>query len=232
MGLFDDVAKVVKGRFTPSHDLTRTKKEDRTTTLYSAVMEHLGFDLVDSVLSARNHGEIRRAVRWFYSVLDEVTGERSEPWAMRPERTEAEVLKVLGEASKRYPFTEFDLLTADLRIGLTKVAGRGKMRGALACEVAYLRGVDFAQVIGRLADDDLSDCEVLDELEAVPGEMEAKAADWKIAAGWALAYNTFTSKDSSDTTLGAFCRWLSDEWGEMTDERLTERLQEVSGAPK
>lgn len=235
MGLFEKVAEVVRGRFTPSHDLTRTKKDVRTTTLYSSVMEHFGLDLVDSALSARNHAEIRKAVRFFYSVLDEVTGERSEPWAMRSERTEVEILAALAEASKRYPTTEFDELTADLRIGHAKVAGRGKMRGALACEakrVALLREVDFAQVIGRLADDDCTDAEVLHEWESVPGEVEVKAADWQVAARWALAYNDFTSKNPGDTTLGAFCRWLSDEWGEMTDDALSRRLQEVSGAAK
>lgn len=235
MGLFEDVAEVVRGRFSPSHDLTRTKKEDRTTTLYSAVMEQFGLDLTDSALSARNHDEIRRAVRWFYSVLDEVTGERSEPWAMRAERTEGEILDALAEASKRYPTTEFDGLSADLRVGLTKVAGRGKMRGALACEatrVSLLRGVDFAHVIGRLAEDGLTDAQVLHELESVPGEIEVKAAEWKIAAKWAICYNDYIATDPPDTTLGAFCRWLSVEWGEMTDDALSQRLEEISGAPK
>ena len=235
MSLFGNVAEVLEGRFTPSHDLTRTKKAERVTTLYSALMEHFGLDLADSSLSARNHVEIRRAVRWFYSVLDDVAGERSEPWAMRPERTEAEIRGVLAEASKRYPTTEFDELTADLRIGLTKVAGRGKMRGALACEatrVSSLRKVDFAQVIGRLAADDLTDAEVLAEWESVPGEIDVKATDWKIAAKWALAYNDFASKNESDMTLGAFCRWISTEWDEMTDEGLAQRIDAALEAAK
>lgn len=231
MALFEDIANVLRGRFVPVDDLTRKKKSDRPFTLYSAVMENFGIGAADTLFSARNHSELRRAVRWVYSVLDEVTETRSQPWAMELTRTEGEVLEVLREAGRRHSSTEFDGLSADLRVGLGKVAGRGKIRGALACEatrVAVLEGVDFAKVIARLASENVRDEEVLTDLESIPGTIEQKDADWTMASKWALHYNEFASADPANSSLGSYCRWIADDWTEMTDDLLMERLEKVS----
>lgn len=232
MALFENIADVLRGRFVPVDDLTQKKKSERPFTLYSAVMENFGIGSTDTLFSARNHAELRRAVRWTYSILDEVTGTRSEPWAMQLERTESEILDALSEAGRQHPATEFDDLRGDLRVGLGKVAGRGKMRGALACEatrVAFISGSDFAEVISRLADDGVRDEEILAELEAIPGTIEQKEADWTVAANWALRFNDYASADPANTSLSAYCRWLSEDWSDMTDERLMARLENVAG---
>ena len=224
LSLFENVALVLRGRFAPIDNLSRKKKDDRPVTLFSAVLGNFGLGHSDSFLSARNHQEIHRAVKWTYSVLDDVTGTRSQLWAMQPGRTENEVVDVLVKAGLRHPATEFDGLTADLRVGLAKVAGRGKMRGALACEaarVAYLSDTDFAEVISPLVLEGMTDDDVLADLESVSGAIRTGDADWSTAKKWTLGYNEYAKTDPLNLSLGAYCMWLANGWKDITDEQLT-----------
>ena len=230
LSVFERVASVISGRFIPVDDLTRKKKDERPVTLFSAVMGSFGLDHKDSFLSARNHDELRRAVKWTYSILDEVTETRSQPWAMQPGRAEKEVVNALFEAGRRHPSTAFDGLTADLRVGLSRVTGRGKMRGAIACEAAraaVLKDIEFAEVISPLASEGVSDDDLLAELESLPGQVETEDVDWPVAKKWTLGYNEYLKTEPLDLSLGAYCAWLIPGWRDVTNEQLIACLESI-----
>lgn len=225
--LFERAAELLNGRFVPVAD-----KGNDGISLYSAVLENFGLEAIDSVLSARNHAEVRAGLHWFYSTLSATLGERSDTWAMRPSRTESEILNVLERARKAHPTTEFDDVKAVLRIGINKVAGRGKPRGSIAVEavrVAHLTGQSFSQTISESLRPGTSDLEALALLEAVAGDCDPKTVDWKTAAQWSLAYSAFTATDPQDVSLAAYCAWISDDWS-LSDGDLLQRLERVRAA--
>lgn len=227
--LFGEVAALLNGSFAPVEEKGRD-----AISFYSAVCKRFGIEANDSILSARNHSEVREGVRWFYARLSDLLGERSDTWAMRPMRTEDEVLEVLARAAKQFPSTDYDNVKAVLRIGINKVSGRGKPRGSIAVEavrVAHLQGQSFAQTISEALSPGSSDLEALSRLEAVMGDCDPKTVDWKPAAQWSLAYSAFTGSDPPDVSLAAYCAWISDDWS-MSDGDLLQRLERVRAVVK
>ena len=232
MGIFERVSDTLRGRFTPAADLKEAGEElGNPTTLYGAICETVGLRPTDSAMSASNHQAIRGAIRAIYEALDEVIGERSQPWAMRPERTEQEVLDALSRAASRNPNTDYDDVQAQIRVGVSKVGGRGKLRGALASEVARVAHVQqrpFAQVLADHLIDGRSEIDALVALEAVGGLAEQRDINWTTAQAWSRGYGRYTS-ESSDLSLLGYCRWLSTDWGDLGDEALIEAVVRVEG---
>jgi hypothetical protein len=223
--LFAEVAELLRGSFAPAEE-----KGSDARSLYSAVLKRFDLESSDSVLSARNHTQVRAGVRWFYAMLSEILGERSDTWAMRPERTEAEVVDLLGRASEAFSVTEFDNVKAVLRVGINKVPGRGKPRGSIAVEavrVAHLKDQSFAQTISEAFSQGSSDLEALERLEAVVGDCEPRNVDWKPAAKWSLGYSRFAATDPDDVSLAAYCAWISDDW-RLSDADLVQRLAKLT----
>jgi hypothetical protein len=226
--LFSAVASTLSGRFVSAVD-DDVEQPEGAVTLYSALLETFGLGSADSTLSASNHAELKAAISWFYATLDDVVGDRSEPWAMRAGRTESEVLDALGRASRRFPVTEFDDLRAVLRTGLHKVPGRGKIRGAVAVEatrVARVTGRSFSLTIGDTFVDGVSDADGLSALERVVGHIEVKGTDWAPAIAWSRGYNDFLASEPADVSLMAFCKWISDDWS-LSDGDLVQRLDSL-----
>lgn len=225
--MFAKVESVLSGRFVPAIDASRSyKKNERPFTLYSALMESLGLGFGDSVLSARNHDAIVAAVRHFYAALDSVTGERSQVWAMRPSRTEDEIVAALRAAAGQFAPTDFDGLVADLRVGLGKVAGRGKFRGAVAVEatrVACLERRPFVDVLEALFGREVPDAEALSCLESVPGDIDVADADWSPAISFANAYGEFLANDPDDMSLWSYWHWLRASSPIVSDQALSAR---------
>ena len=226
--LFAAVGSRLRGRFVAAVG-DNVEQPEGAVTLYSALLETFGLGSADSTLSATNHAELKAAIRWFYATLDDVVGDRSEPWAMRAGRTESEVLDALGRASRRFPVTEFDDLRAVLRTGLHKVPGRGKIRGAVAVEatcVARATGRSFSLTIGDTFVDGVSDADGLSALELVEGQIEVKGTDWSPASAWSRAYGDYLASEPTDVSLAAYCRWISDDWS-LSDGDLVQRLSSL-----
>lgn len=231
MVVFRSISDLARGNFAPVAEPSQgVKAAERRYTLYSAVAQHFGIGHSDSVLSARNHNEIARAIAWVYSVLDEVVGARSQPWAMQPERTEEDVVAALDRAGQKYPTTPFDAVTADIRAGNARLPGRGKPRSAVACEavrVSYGRGVSFAAVIAEVATLNLGDMAMVEHLEQQPGDLPERGVDWATATAWASGYGLFLAGEPDDHRLCAYCTWLFDDWTGVDDSVLLGRLIEV-----
>jgi len=227
MMIFAEVAELLRGRFAPAEEKGRD-----AISLYSAVLKRFGLESSDSVLSARNHTEVREGVRWFYARLSETLGQRSDTWAMRSERTEAEVVELLGRASEAFSVTEFDSVKAVLRIGINRVPGRGKPRGSIAVEairVAHVKGQSFTQTISEALPRGSSDLEALERLEVIIGDCDPRNVDWKPAAKWSLGYSKFSATDPDDLSLAAYCAWISDDWS-FSDADLLGRLERLTAS--
>lgn len=149
MTFFDGIASHLSGRFQPLLATNApTKAADRAVTLSSAIATQFGLKFNDSTLVATNHRKLTEGIRWTYATLDKFTGTRTETWAMKSERTEAEVLGLLSQAAATHPITPYDDVKAQFRPGVNKLLGRGKFRSAVACEAAlvgYATDIGFAQ---------------------------------------------------------------------------------------
>lgn len=204
-------------------------------TLYSAIATEFGLKFQDSTLVATNHKEITSGIRWTYARLDELSGTRTETWAMKLERTELEVLDLLTRASAAHPETPYDNVKAKHRPGTTKLLGRGKLRSAIACEagrVGHTTGVGFAQALGTALTDATGDMELLFKLEQIAGEVDVKSVDWKLPAAWVEAAGVFFEGDDQSWQLRKFCFSLSTEWATMDDTKLLSLVESVKAGSR
>lgn len=232
MTIFEAVAQIITGKFIPAVDTSKKyDKENRPTTLYNALMTHLGFGTQDSVLSAVNHHEMSETIRWFYATLDDVLGQRSQPWSMRPERTEGEVVDLLKKASGTAGSTTHDYVVAEIRPGNTKLAGRGKHRAAIGIEATLIASTtdsSFASVIREVFSSAPSDRDALSTLEQRRLEEVPETIDWTPAKAWASGYSTYSSQEDARPNLAAYCEWLFTSWEDVTNEDLINRVKELT----
>jgi hypothetical protein len=186
----------------------------------------LGYD--DSVLVATNHEELRQAIRWASDVLTSLLGTSFQPWSAAPTRTEADVLELLSRAAAVHPTTPVDDVSAQLRLGVNKVKGRGKPRGAIGAEaarVAHVQQLTLGQVLAPLAVGSPTDRQMLAELESIDGGPDEGEVYWKAASLWSVAAGEYLSRDLTTYSVAGFCNSLGDRWKELSGAPLEEFLK-------
>ncbi len=209
---------------------TATKAADRAVTLYSAIATEFGLKFQDSTLVATNHQQLTDGIRWTYASLDNLSGTRTETWAMNPERTEEEVLNLLTRATATHPVTPYDDVKAQHRPGTTKLLGRGKFRSAIACEAARVgkvTGLGFSQALGSALAASTGDMGLLLWLEAIPGEVTVKDIDWTLPSAWVDAAGVFFEGDDPNWQLRDFCLSLTANWADIDDLSLLTLVESV-----
>lgn len=202
MRLLPILIETLSGRFEPVAE--RAEYEEQLT-LYAAVKSAIGMDPDAAIIGYREHRQIRLLVRSFYAALTSAVDGIGEPWAMRPDRTELEVLDVLGRMTGSEDLMVPETVTA--RPGLKRLAGSGRLRSVLSGEVAAIANyssADFYEVMRSVVDAPYSDAELLERVDSlsVPSWVNSEI-DWKEAKAFAVRAGDFL-RSAPGAPLSAF----------------------------